>query len=378
MALTKREVVKLSALAIADRMLPLSARPAEPFSAARKVILVTFGGGVRYSETFAPEGLRNIPSLARLQPQGFFYRSCFNRGVLSHFNSTASIVTGNWQRVDDFGFEAPASSTIFEAYRQQRKAAPTDAWAICTNKSFFSMGASAVGGATGANVVLPKQLLLEAVKDIVAKPGGLGVADRDNVERRLQTILQEGYEGVGWTIFRAGSKLDRHVKETLTRGLVEYIHGPELPTSGDELTYFITREVMREFAPRLILVNFWDMDVAHWGSYSLYLQAVTRTDRLVGMLWDEVQSNAAYKDKTTLLVLPELGRDGDANAANGFLNHRSGDESCRRMWMLALGAGVSKGETERPAQHVDVAATAAALLGVKLPGVTGEALRELV
>ena len=47
---------------------------------------------------------------------------------------------------------------------------------------------------------------------------------------------------------------------------------------------------MREFAPRLMLVNFWDMDVAHWGSYSLYLQAITKTDRLTGMLWDEVQS----------------------------------------------------------------------------------------
>ena len=44
---------------------------------------------------------------------------------------------------------------------------------------------------------------------------------------------------------------------------MDYIHGPEAPTSGDELTFFITREVMREFAPRLLLVNFWDMDVAH-------------------------------------------------------------------------------------------------------------------
>ena len=84
--------------------------------------------------------------------------------------------------------------------------------------------------------------------------------------------MSEGYEGVGWTIFQAGRKLDRQVRETLLHGLVEYINGPEAPTSGDELTFFITREIMREFSPRLILVNFWDMDVAHWGSYSLYLE----------------------------------------------------------------------------------------------------------
>ena len=60
-----------------------------------------------------------------------------------------------------------------------------------------------------------------------------------------------------------------------------------------------------------------------------------------------------------MLVLPELGRDGDQNAANGFLNHRSGDPSCRNMWLLAMGAGVPRGETERPVYHIDVAATAA-------------------
>jgi hypothetical protein len=161
-------------------------------------------------------------------------------------------------------------------------------------------------------------------------------------------------------------------------GLVEYINGPEAPTSGDELTFFITREIMREFAPRLILVNFWDMDVAHWGSYSLYLNAITKTDRLTGMLWDEIQANPSYRGKTTMLVLPELGRDGDRNAANGFLNHRSGDPSCRNMWLLAMGAAVPRGETERTVYHVDVAATAAELLGVKAGGLAGTPMGELL
>jgi hypothetical protein len=370
--LSKRQFLQAAGLTLASRVITQAAEPRER---DRKVIIVTFGGGVRYAETFSPEGVRNIPALARLRSEGLFFRNCRNSGVLSHFNSTASILTGNWQRVDDFGFEPPASETVFEAFRRQRKAGPMDAWAVCTNKSFATIGG--MNPSTGANVLLPKQLLLEAVKDIVAKPSDLGVADRENVQRRLEAILQEGYEGVGWTVFKAGRQLDRHVRETLTRALVEYIHGPEAPTSGDELTFFITREIIREFAPRLLLVNFWDMDVAHWGSYSLYLQAITRTDRLTGMLWDEVESNAAYKGRTTLLVLPELGRDGDVNAANGFLNHRSGDASCRNMWLLALGAGVDKGETERPVAHIQVAATAAELLGVKLEAAGGP-LAEIV
>ncbi len=367
--LLKRDFLKLAGLAIAERMVPprLRARPSERLASDRKLIIVTFGGGCRYQETFSPEGLRNIPRLAELKPQGRFFANCMNSGVLSHYNSTSSIVTGNWQRVDDFGFDQAASPTIFEYYRKAADRPATDAWAICTNKSFASMGATRVRGYgedVGANVVLPKQLLLEAVDEVIKRDLDQGVADRENVLRQLEGILNAGYEGIGWTIFRGGRRLDRQVKDTLKRGLVEYIYGPEAPNSGDELTYFVAREVMREFAPRLMLVNFWDMDVAHWGAYSLYLQAVTKTDRLCGMLWDEVQANPAYKDRTTLLILPELGRDGDRDTANGFLNHRSGDPSCRNVWMLALGAGLERGETDRPISHVDLAATATALLGV--------------
>ena len=381
-----RDFLKLAGLYIAQRIIPpallnLWAQAADAQAKGRKVILVTFGGGVRTEETFSPTGLRNIPRLASLRPEGFFYQNCVNEGVLSHFNSTGSIVTGNWQRVDDFGFEAPASATIFEQYRKARKAGPLDAWVIATNKSFAAMGASSQRGyglPLGANVVLPKQLLLDAVNDIVRKPQAADVANRDAVHRRLETILQEGYEGVGWTIFKGGRQMDQHVRQTLTRALGSFINGPEAPTSGDELTFFITREVMREFAPSLLLVNFWDMDVAHWGSYSLYLQAVTRTDRLTGMLWDEVNNNLKYKNNTTVLILPELGRDGDANTANGFLNHRSGDPSCRNTWLLALGAGVSKGTTEKPIRHIDVAATAAAILDFKPEGMVGVPAREIL
>ena len=103
--LPKRDFLRLAGLAIADRLLPswLRAQPARPSSDDRKLILVTFGGGCRYQETFAPEGLRDIPRLAALKPEGRFFSSCVNGGVLSHYDSKSSIVTANWQRVDDLG-----------------------------------------------------------------------------------------------------------------------------------------------------------------------------------------------------------------------------------------------------------------------------------
>src|SRR4029453_7043252 len=71
------------------------------------------------------------------------------------------------------------------------------------------------------------------------------------------------------------------------------------------------------------------------------------------------------------------GRDGDM-LGNGFANHRSGDESCRRVWLVALGAGVPRGAgTERPIKTTDVAPTVARILGVKMPECEGQPLAEL-
>ena len=54
--LAKRDFLKLAGLAIAEKLVPswAWARPAEPTESDRKVIIVTFGGGCRYQETFAP------------------------------------------------------------------------------------------------------------------------------------------------------------------------------------------------------------------------------------------------------------------------------------------------------------------------------------
>src|SRR6185503_16901587 len=183
LSISKRRLLQLAGVSIADRVMPrwLRAAPQRSPRTDRKVILVTFGGGVRYSETFAPEGLRNIPRLAALRPQGHFFRTCANSGTLSHFNSSASIVTGNWQHVDDFGLEPPATATIFEQFRKQSGAGPMDAWVIATNKSFAQIGwgsERSLGAPFGANVVLPKQLLLDAVGEAV-KGGGAGVTSRE-------------------------------------------------------------------------------------------------------------------------------------------------------------------------------------------------------
>jgi hypothetical protein len=384
MRLERRDALRIMAACMADWWLPrhlFAQRIAAPRKPERRVIVVTFGGGVRYEDTMAPEGWVNIPHLAsELVPQGLVYPVARHEGLTGHFNSTGALVTGTRQNVDAYGSEAPVTPTIFEQFRKEHALPPEEAWVIATNKSFGLMGGSklrAFGDPYSANVVLPKQLLIKTIKSAVSTNSGPGVEDRRALAERMMLALDEGYEGFGWRVFESERTLGPELRASLAKSLLDYFNDPAVPTSGDELTFFMTKEIMNRFAPSLLVVNFWDIDIAHYGAYSLYLDAIRRTDRLVHELWQHVQSLPAYRDRTTLIVVPELGRDSDV-AGNGFANHRSGDESCRRVWLVALGAGVPKGVgSQRPIRTLDVAPTVAEILGFKMMECEGRPLTEL-
>src|SRR5271169_2724282 len=68
----------------------------------RKVVVITFGGGARDQETFAPEGQENIPHLMReLIPQASFFTQVVNKGILGHYVATASLATGVYETVNN-------------------------------------------------------------------------------------------------------------------------------------------------------------------------------------------------------------------------------------------------------------------------------------
>ena len=382
-AARRRDFLQIAAAFIVDHLLPrrLVARVAKEWTKPRnRAIVVTFGGGARYQDTFAPEGWVNIPHLTgELLSQGLFYPTARNEGLTGHFTSSSALITGNWQYVDTFGSEKATSPTVFEYFRKERALPPEETWVIATNKSFSLIGGSGLRGygePYAGNVILPKQLLLEAIQTAVGEKGP-GVEDREAFARQMLSALDEGYENYGWQVYDSGRALSRELKASLSKSLLDYFNDPSVPSSGDELTFFMTKEIMNRFAPSLILVNFWDIDIAHYGSYSLYLQAIRRTDRLVYELWQHVQSSPQYRDRTTMMVIPEVGRDSDIHG-NGFANHRSGDDSCRRVWLLALGQGVPKATgSDRVIRHIDVAPTVAQVLGFRMPDCEGKPLLEL-
>lgn len=332
---------------------------------------------MRREDTFSPDGLVNVPHLHNeLIPRAAFFPVVRNSGVTSHYNTVSSILTGNWQRLDDWGKSRPASPTLFEYLRKQMRLKSEETWLISSNKALTSqIGASEVGDfgpSYGANVIFPKQLLINAVVRAAAEGRAVKGTDRSAVQPELIAMLNsDNYDGLGWTVSGDASSLDTPTLGVMQHAIEDLIR-TNAPVTGDEFTFLVSAEVMRRFAPSFLTITFSDMEVAHFGSYSLHLAGIRTVDRLVFELWNLIQELPAYKDKTTLFVLPEFGRDLDGSSTNGFFNHRQNSESTRITWMLALGASIRKPQTmEEPVEQIDLCPTVARLFDLKqhdLPG----------
>jgi hypothetical protein len=383
--ISKRRFLSAAGMLVAGLMLPQARAVEGPQAQAgsgHKVVLVVVGG-VRRDETFSADGLVNIPHLSGdLLPQSVLYRHARNEGVTAHFNAISSILTGNWQHVDDWGKLAPTTPTLFEQFRKGLGVARSDTWVVASNKALTSLiGASSdsnYGPAYGANVVFPKQLMLQAVVSALREGRTANMADRSKVEAELESAMAgSNYEGLGWNVFDASDQLDPRVRDSIETAIANFVRGGG-PTSGDELTFFMSREIMRKFAPRVLVVAFSDVEAAHFGSYSLHVSGIRTADRLAYQLWQEVEANPDYRGRTTMVILPEFGRDPDGSNTNGFFNHRANVDSTRDTWMMALGAGIDKPQiVERPIHHIDLCPTLAGLLGCPRMDAQGRTIAEI-
>jgi hypothetical protein len=341
---------------------------------AEKTIVVTFGGGARDEETFAEEGQENIPNLLeKLLPQGTFFPQVRNAGILGHYVATASIVTGVYERFNNFVAQPPPNPTLFEYFRRELRRPLDDAWVIAPSNGFQKIGCSsnsAFGARFGAGVILPKRLL-NAARGSLPRQGD-----------QLQYLLQDNYEMPEYEVKSSSQEREMHLdtlESTLRLSVDDFVKRARTVDSADELSLFITRRLMDQHAPSLMMLTLHDMDVAHSGAYSLYIDAIRRADRLCVELWQAVQTHPEYKDRTAVYFMPDFGRDADDDpAGNGFQHHRTGSDMARTTWLLAMGPHIRQNVVvERPIESIDLVPTIGKHLGfdTKTPGRYIEELR---
>ena len=372
-AQSRREFLRLAAGAAAAGRAVFGYGQGKPIGLPKnaKAVVVTFGGGARDEETFMPDGQENIPRLlGELIPQATFFTQVVNRGILGHYVATASLATGVYETFNNFAAVPPTNPTVFEYFRKDLRRPAQDAWVVAPSNGFNRIGESGdrnYGHGFGANVILPKRLLAAALS-----PSGSGLYEH---------LLRDNYETPLYAPELSGDGLSLHqMAELLKISVDDFAAHARSLSSPDELSVFIARQLMKQLAPSLLWITLHDIDVAHSGSFSLYLEAIQRSDRLCADLWKAIGSNPEYAGKTSMFIMPDFGRDSDeAAGGNGFQHHRTGDVLSRTTWMMALGAGIRQNVVvDRPVETTDLVPTLGARLGFQANLAKGKPLVEVV
>lgn len=373
-AVTRRGFLRSVAMTgAASQLLGFTPLRAAALPRGQKTVVVTFGGGARDEETFAPEGQGNIPHLLNeLIPQATFFTQVVNRGILGHYVATASLATGVYERFDNFAEIAPKNPTVFEYFRKGLNRPANDAWVIAPSNGFNRIGqsdGSLIAPGMGAQVILPKHLLASALSTTSATSSG------------MDFLLQDNYENFLFSPPDVQSDLSiKKLTQMLHLSVEDFAHHAQTLSSADELSVYVMRQLMKQVAPSLLWITLHDMDVAHTGAYSLYLEGIKRTDRLCADIWNMIESDPEYKGRTTMLILPDFGRDSDFSiSGNGFQHHRTGDPLSRTTWMMALGPHIRQNRTvDRPLDSLDLVPTLGAMMKFPTPLAKGNPIVEVL
>jgi sulfatase-like protein len=128
--------------------------------------------------------------------------------------------------------------------------------------------------------------------------------------------------------------------------------------------------------PRLCVVELGATDFAgHLGVFSSYLDTIRRADWFVFNLWSYIQSSPFYRDSTTMFITSDHGRHDDRNGT--FASHGGQCRGCRSIATFVIGPHTPHGLTvNRSVSQIDVAPSAATLLGLPVSSMKGEVLSE--
>jgi hypothetical protein len=279
-----------------------------------KHIFIVVMDGVRYSETFGDSTHALVPHLYNdLRPEGTLFTNFYNRGITVTRQGHSTLISGTWQAIPNGGPRL-TRPTLFEYYRDEKGVPSAKCWSI------FGKGAY-------------------AFEPYSSHPA-------------------YGSRYAGQHVNGGGR--DNPLSEDTAEGNVAVL--------GKVI------EVMKKDQPDIVFVNFGYTDhIAHVSTdIKNYHAAIKNSDEQMWKLWNAIQSDPYYRDSTTVFFTNDHGRH-----THDFQSHGDHCEGCEHVMLLVLGPDTKKGAVvDKEALQIDVAPTAAELLGFQTPLSTGKVLSE--
>lgn len=167
-----------------------------------------------------------------------------------------------------------------------------------------------------------------------------------------------------------GGKLSE--KESTLNQLMFAIPNPLGDVRLDAFTFYYGLEYMKKRKPRAMYFAFDETDdFAHAGEYAAYLNAAHYTDAFIGELWQYLQTDPQYKDKTTLIITCDHGR---GPTTENWKHHGKEHAESDQVWMAVIGPDTpAKGEIVNGDQvyQKQIAKTLASFLGLNFTSTPG-------
>ncbi len=158
----------------------------------------------------------------------------------------------------------------------------------------------------------------------------------------------------------------------------------------DENFFPLAQELIHKYHPEIVLMNLHRPDkTGHGTSYDFgdYEEAIVLDDELYYQLWQYIQSDSIYKDRTTLFITNDHGRHIDDWKNHGHEGCEKGGicdidfkncDGCDHIFLYAFGPDFKKGVTvTTPRSLINLAPTVEELLEFDSPHSTGEVMVEL-
>ena len=154
--------------------------------------------------------------------------------------------------------------------------------------------------------------------------------------------------------------------EKLLNAMLDNSHHAWEEECFDVFTHYGAMEQLKTKKPRVLYIAYGETDeFAHGREYRYYLNAAHRVDGWLQEIWDFVQSDPQYKNKTTLLFTTDHGR-GNIDKTK-WTGHGRSVEDSHEIWLAAIGPNTpALGELKTAGQvyQKQIAQTAAKLMGL--------------
>lgn len=279
-----------------------------------KHVVILVIDGPRWTETWGKPGRDLIPVRDQvLRPQGVWLSDMANDGPTYTNAGHSALTTGFHQEINNSGLELPRNPSI----TQRLVAAGAD----------------------------PKQVWVVSSKD------------------KLQILT------------------DSTAPEWNHKHVCSADCGKDGPGSGyreDLVTLERVKAVITAHHPTYLLINFRGPDSAgHAKDWDGYLANIKLTDDYAGQVWAHIQADPLMRDSTAIFITNDHGRHLDGHK-DAYISHGDDCAGCRKIELTAIGPDFKRGVTSDVHRcQIDVAATAAALLGITIPGSEGKVMTEL-